>query len=198
MSQLRRVLPSTPTLAATLVFATAACSGAPSDDPDAAVATSTATANATATVTSSLTPAAGDAEDLLVALPNGYAYADAPPEVEQDTRRQFEASGASHIIDSLAVRNVEQGSVPVGAVLAVKLNNNATSADWQGILRGIEEAAGTDGQAIEIDGVAATYVEDGQVKLLLHIDDNDVLMVFGQDRAQIEPVLVALASASNG
>lgn len=133
-----------------------------------------------------------DAEELLAELPDGLTYVDAPAELEQQMRREFDRSGASNIIDSVAVRTLESGSVPVGAVMAMVLNDQATSADEQGILRGVEESLGTEGQPVEIGGAPATYLEGGEARMLLHVGEGLVFMVIGQDRDDIEPILAAL------
>lgn len=137
-----------------------------------------------------------DAEDLLAEPPDGLTYVDAGAEVEQQMRDQFDSSGASSMVDSFAVRAVESDSGPVGAVVAMVLNDQATSAFTEGILRGMEKEAGTQGQPIEIGGAPATYIEGSEAQALLYVGEDVVFMVFGQDRSDIEPILAALVEGA--
>lgn len=138
-----------------------------------------------------------DAGDLLVDLPGDLIYAEAAPGLEEGMREQLEQSGASSMIDSFAVRSVESGGMPVGSVVAMALNDQATSDFTEGIRRGIEEDASSEGQAVQIGGARATYVDGGEAQVLLHVGRAVVFIVFGQDRSEIEPILAALVSAGS-
>lgn len=137
-----------------------------------------------------------DAEDLLAELPAGLTYVDAGTEVEQEMRDRFESSGASSMVDSFAVRAVESGNVPVGAVVTMVLDDQATSVFTEGILRGMEKEAGSQGQPVEIGGAPATYIEGSEAQALLHVGEGVVFMVFGQDRSDMEPILAALVEGA--
>lgn len=135
------------------------------------------------------------AEDLFVELDKSYEYAPARPEVEEQMRANFEESGGSKIVSEIAVRNVERGSAPVATVLAIVFNEQATSADLAGVVKGMEQQSGSRAKTVDLAGTPALYI-GADPKMFAYIGDSYVIAVFGQKKAALEAISTTLFSAA--
>jgi len=133
--------------------------------------------------------------DFFTDLPKGYEYVAPDPEIEEEVRARFAASGGGEIVQDLFIRDVEHGSVPTATVMVVAFNEQATSGDLQGFVRGMEEDMGVKGKPVDLDGVSALYL-DANPKTFLYVGDTYVITVFGQNEGRLKAVTDALASAA--
>lgn len=135
------------------------------------------------------------AEDLFVELDEGYEYTPARPEVEEQMRANFEQSGGSAIVSEVSLRNVEQGSAPVATVLVIVFNDQATSADLAGVVKGMEQQSGARAKTVDLAGTPALYI-GATPKMFAYIGDSYVIAVFGQKKAALEEISTTLFTAA--
>jgi hypothetical protein len=201
-------------LSAIVVSLAVACSqnggpsSAPSGDPTAAPTgaseTATAPVSEAATTPASETPTpASEAptdppseepvagEDLFSPLPGRYRYVPAPKQVRTQLTAQMTSGKPGKIVDDVAVRYVEKGSVPVAAVLVVLFNDKAGAADLAGFVRGMKKSMGVEAKIRTLGGKDVTYLP-GDPKTFVYMGDNFALTFFAVEASEVEKVVAAL------
>ena len=181
-------------------------SSAPSDEPTAAasdasepvadptsepVAAPTSEAIAAPTAEPTEVAAVTGSDDLFSPLPGQYRYAPAPKQIRTQLTAQMMAGKAGKILDDVAVRFVEKGSVPVAAVLVVRFNDKATTADLAGFVRGMSKSMGVQPKTRTLGGTDVTYLP-GTPKAYVYMGDDYALTFFAVEASEVEKVVAAV------
>lgn len=135
-----------------------------------------------------------DAEDLFAGA-KGYKVTTPHGGIEDRLTADMERGRGSAIVADFAIRNVDDGNVPVAVVLAVVFNNRATSADIAGFATDMAHTDGTSGRPVDLVGKSALYV-DADPKAFVYAGDRFVLTVGGVDKQRLRALTIALIRAA--
>ena len=169
-----------------LALALAACSGG---DDDAATTT-------TARPTTTTTP--DQLLDGVLASAEGLQLGDVAPELETEVMAEFSDEQVKQSVRALSIRTAVKGEETQALVLLLAFDERLASAPGfkDRFLQDLSPAPAAPPEAVPMSGQDVTYTEEADgSKTMLWAGARLGLIVFGNDRAEIEPVAQSLMVA---